>query len=284
MKEVFALYNDLIFKLPPFVAPVVRAFLVFIVSLIVVKISSNFIDKIFLKHKKGAHINKNKRKTLSSLFKSIVRYVTYFVAGVNILEIFGIKTASLITAAGVGGLAVGFGAQNLVKDVISGFFIIFEDQYNVGDYIEVAGVSGTVEEVGIRSTKLRDFGGQLHIIPNGAISMVTNHSKGVMRAKVEVQIAYEEDLDKALICLEKICINMSNKCKDIVEGPSVLGVSDLQDSGLCITIIARTVPMQQWSVERALRKAVLDEFKKEGIEIPYPRTVILKKNKFEEGG
>lgn len=278
MKEAFALYNDLIVKLPPFVAPIVRAVLVFIISIVVVKISSKFIDKIFLKQKKGAHINKNKRKTLSSLFKSIVRYVTYFVAGVNILEIFGIKTASLITAAGVGGLAVGFGAQNLVKDVISGFFIIFEDQYNVGDYIEVAGVSGIVEEVGIRSTKLRDFGGQLHIIPNGTISLVTNHSKGVMRAKVEVPIAYEEDLDKALICLEKICINMSNKCKDIVEGPSVLGVSDLQDSGLCITIIARTVPMQQWSVERALRKAILDEFKKEGIEIPYPRTVIIKKN------
>lgn len=283
MKEVYAIYNDLIIRLPSFTVPIVRAVIVSLVSVILVKVFSKFIDSILLKQNKGLHVNKNKRKTLSSLLKSIVRYVIYFVAAVNILEIFGIKTASLITAAGVGGLAVGFGAQNLVKDVISGFFIIFEDQYNVGDYVEIAGVSGIVEDVGIRSTKLRDFGGQLHIIPNGAISLVTNHSKGVMRAKIEVQIAYEEDLDKALEVLDEICMNIREKCKDITEGPSVLGVSDLGESGISITIIAMTIPMQQWSVERKLRKTILQEFKKEGIKIPYPRTVVINGEDKEEG-
>lgn len=281
MKEVYALYDGLIVRLPPFVAPIVRAIIILFVSIILVKVFSRFIDQILLKQKRGLHVNENKRKTLSSLLKSIVRYVIYFVAAVNILEIFGINTASLITAAGVGGLAVGFGAQNLVKDVISGFFIIFEDQYNVGDYVEIAGASGIVESVGIRSTRLRDFGGQLHIIPNGVISLVTNHSKGVMRAKIEVRIAYEEDLDRALSVLDKICINIREKRKDITNGPSVLGVSDLGKSGISITIVASAIPMQQWNVERELRKAIAQEFKKQGIKIPYPKTVVIKKN--EEG-
>ncbi|HHY70884.1 MAG TPA: mechanosensitive ion channel family protein [Thermoanaerobacterales bacterium] len=224
-----------------------------------------------------------KRKTLAGLLKSIVRYVTYFVAVVNILQIFGIETASLLTAAGIGGLAVGFGAQNLVKDIISGFFIILEDQYNVGDYVETAGVSGTVDEIGLRTTKLRDFGGQLHIIPNGQITRVTNHSRGLMRALVNVSIAYEADLNRALGALEKVCAEVREKREEIVEGPTILGVSNLGPTEVVVTILARTVPMQQWSVERELRKAILKKFEKEGIEIPYPRMVYIKKENKGEG-
>ena len=282
MNDVIQTYNTIIEKLPVFTIPLFRILTVIIVSILLIKFSDFFIQKILSSHYGKLHFDENKKKTLASLLKSVVRYVAYFVAAVNILEIVGINTASLLTAAGIGGLAVGFGAQNLVKDVISGFFIIFEDQYNVGDYIETAGVGGTVDEIGLRTTKLRDFGGELHIIPNGEITKVTNHSRGVMRARINVSIAYEEDLDRALKLLDEVCKELKEQREDIVEGPDVLGVSDLGSSEIVVTIIARTVPMQQWSVERELRKAILDKFEKAGIEIPYPRRVYMQKT--QQGG
>lgn len=278
MPDILQTYNDLIGELPAFAVPLAKAAVVVFLAFLVIKFSEGFIDRIFLiKYDDKMPMNENKRKTLMGLLKSIVRYVTYFVALINLLELFGIDTKSLLTAAGVGGLAVGFGAQNLVKDVISGFFIIFEDQYNVGDYVEAAGVAGTVEDMGIRSTRLRDFGGQLHIIPNGEIKLVTNHSRGSMRAMVEIGIAYEEDMDRALAVLEDVCREIRSKREDIVEGPSVLGVTKLGPSEVVVTILARTVPMQQWSVEREILRAVKDRFDRENIEIPYPRVVYIKK-------
>lgn len=272
-------------QLPPMAIPIVKIATVFITAMISIKISESLINRVFsLKGYTKLHFDENKKKTLTSLLKSIVRYVVYFVAGINILEIIGIKTASLLTAAGIGGIAVGFGAQNLVKDVISGFFIIFENQYNVGDYIETAGLGGTVEELGLRTTQLRDFGGQIHIIPNGQISLVTNHSRGVLRALVKVSIAYEEDLDRALAVLDEVAAEVKTKDSNIIEGPSVLGISDLDSTGVEITIIARTVPLQQWSVERQLRKAILDRFEREGIEIPYPRRVYISREQEKGGG
>jgi len=284
MPDILRTYNDLINELPPFAAPVAKAAVVVFLAFLVIKFSEGFIDRIFfIKYDDKMPMNENKRKTLIGLLKSIVRYVTYFVVIINLLELLGVKTGSLLTAAGIGGLAVGFGAQNLVKDVISGFFIIFEDQYNVGDYVEAAGVAGTVEDIGIRSTRLRDFGGQLHIIPNGEITLVTNHSRGSMRALVEIGIAYEEDMDRALTALEDVCKEIRSKREDIVEGPSVLGVTKLGSSEVVVTILARTVPMQQWSVEREIRRAVKDRFDRENIEIPYPRVVYIKKGSESEG-
>jgi small conductance mechanosensitive channel len=279
LADIMDVYNNMVDNLPPFAVPVIRVLVVLLLGLLAIKIGEGLIDRIFLiRPYEKLHLNENKRKTLTSLLKSVIRYVTYFVMLVNILEIFGVRTASLLTAAGIGGLAVGFGAQSLVKDVISGFFIIFEDQYSVGDYIETAGVGGTVEELGIRTTRLRDFGGQLHIIPNGQITLVTNHSRGAMRAMVQVSIAYEEDLDRTLDILEEVCREVKEKRGDIVEGPAVLGVTDMGPSGVVVTIVAKTVPMQQWSVEREIRRAVKERFDREGIEIPYPRTVYIRKS------
>lgn len=277
MNDIIETYNTIVKQLPVFAVPLFRIFTVIILVMLLTKFSDLFIQRILSSGRDKLHFDENKRKTLAGLLKSIIRYVTYFVAAVNILEIVGINTASLLTAAGIGGLAVGFGAQNLVKDIISGFFIIFEDQYSVGDYVETAGLAGTVDEIGLRTTKLRDFGGQLHIIPNGEITKVTNHSRGVMRARVNVSIAYEEDLNRALVLLDEVCRKVKGQREDIVEGPSVLGVSDLGTSEIVVTIIARTVPMQQWSVERELRRAILDKFEQAGIEIPYPRRVYIKK-------
>jgi small-conductance mechanosensitive channel len=284
LSDITQAYNNLITRLPDFSIPLFRIITVLFISVLLIKLSEGFISRILsMSTHEKLRFDENKKKTLAGLLKSIVRYVTYFTAAINILEIVGIKTASLLTAAGIGGLAVGFGAQNLVKDIISGFFIIFEDQYNGGDYVETAGVAGTVDDIGLRTTKLRDFGGQLHIIPNGEITRVTNHSRGLMRALVNVSIAYEEDLNRALGALEEVCAEVKGKRKEIVEGPTILGVSNLGPTEVVVTILARTVPMQQWSVERELRKAVLDKFEKEGIEIPYPRMVYITRQNKGEG-
>lgn len=284
LKDVIHAYNSLINQLPTSVIPLVKIAIVLLVSAFIIKVANEFITRIlFMGKKETLNFDDNKRKTLASLLKSIVRYVTYFMAAINILEIIGINTTSLLTAAGVGGLAIGFGAQNLVKDVISGFFLIFEDQYNVGDYVEVAGVSGIVDEIGLRTTKVRDFGGQFHIIPNGEITLVTNHSRGMMRALVNINIAYEEDFNKVLKVLEDVCLQVKEKRDDIVEGPTILGISNLGPSEVVVSILAKTVPMQQWSVEREIRKAVLEKFKDEGIEKPYPRMVYInRQSKGEE--
>ncbi len=118
---------------------------------------------------------------------------------------FNISTTSLLATAGIGGLAIGFGAQSLVKDIITGFFILLEDQYSVGDYIQTGSYDGVVEELGLRVTKLRAFSGELHIIPNSNIQIVTNKTRGAMRALVKVSIAYEEDIDKAIKVLQQTC-------------------------------------------------------------------------------
>jgi len=284
LEDIVQAYNSVINQLPTSIIPLVKIVIVLIVSAFIIKIADRFVARIFFMGKSEyRNFDENKRKTLASLLKSMIRYVTYFMAALNILEIIGVNTSSLLAAAGVGGLAVGFGAQNLVKDVISGFFLIFEDQFNVGDYVEAAGVAGIVDEMGLRTTKIRDFGGQIHIIPNGEITLVTNHSRGMMRALVNINISYEEDLDKVLRALEDVCRKVREKRNDIVEGPTVLGISNLGPTEIVVSLMAKTVPMQQWSVEREIRKAVLEKFKDEGIEKPYPRMVYInRQSKGEE--
>ncbi|MCG0275116.1 MAG: mechanosensitive ion channel family protein [Thermosediminibacteraceae bacterium] len=276
--------KDIIYQLPAVYKYVGKILIILFSASIAIRVGAGIIDRIFTARFQKMPVDESRMRTLAGLSKSILRYTIYFIAIIAILETLGVKTTSIITAAGIGGLAVGFGAQSLVKDVISGFFIIFEDYFQIGDYVETAGVSGIVEEMGLRTTKLRDFGGQLHIIPNGEITRVTNHSRGNLRAMVNVRVAYEEDLDRVLKVLQEVADEVRNKRDDIVEGPTVLGVSDLGPTEAVITIWARTLPMHQWSVERELRKAIKERFDKEGIEIPYPRMVVFNKNQEEAKG
>ena len=192
-----------------------------------------------------------------------------------ILEELGVKTASLLAGAGIVGLAIGFGAQNLVRDIISGFFIIFEHQFSVGDYINAAGLSGRVEEVGLRMTKLRDWGGELHIIPNGEITQVTNYARGSMRAMVDVRVAYEEDLERVLEVMRQVCQQVAQDFPVITEGPAVLGVVDLGESEVQIRVVAHTLAFEQWEIERELRKRFKQAFDREGIQVPYPRRTVI---------
>ncbi|MBP1765007.1 MAG: MscS Mechanosensitive ion channel [Firmicutes bacterium] len=222
------------------------------------------IDRFFFS-KTGArafYFEEKRANTLSSLLKNVVRYALYFMMLVMILQEFSIDTTSIVAGAGVIGLALGVGAQSLIKDVITGFFIIFEDQYAVGDYIVAGEMAGTVEDMGLRITKLRDANGVLHIIPNGAIARLSNYTRGHMQAVINVPVPYEADIDKVLNLLERACREIGAEMEEVVEVPKVLGVVDFHKGEAIIRLIAKTKALEQVKVETTLRrriKVLLDE-------------------------
>jgi small conductance mechanosensitive channel len=259
-----------------------RIGLILVGAWIALRFSIIFLQKVFLQRDQSSLLADARMQTLGTLIRSVAHYIVYFIAGIMILEELGIKTSSLLAGAGIVGLAVGFGAQNLVRDIISGFFIIFEHQFSVGDYIDAAGVSGKVEEVGLRMTKLKDWGGEIHIIPNGEITRVTNYSRGSMRALIEVGVAYEEDIDRVLEVMRQVCQEVAKDFPVITDGPTVLGVVNLGESEVLIRVVAHTLPFEQWGIERELRKRIKQAFDREKIEIPYPRRMLIIPDKAKE--
>lgn len=258
----------------------IKALIILVITGIILSIVKKVIKEFFEKKKKSKFnkMSDSKVNTLSSTSQSIAKYTIYFIAIVAILGTFGVDTKGIIAAAGIGAIAIGFAAQNLVEDIITGFFIFFEDQFSVGDHVEVDNIDGVVEELGLRLTKIRSFDGYLNIVPNRNIDIVTNKVRGNIRAKVDISIAYEEDIDRAIDIINVISSNYAKENKDIVEGPTVLGVSNLGSSDVVLSVIAKTKPMSQWSVERELRKRIKNTFDKEGIEIPYQKHVIYNGN------
>ncbi|MCK9444677.1 MAG: mechanosensitive ion channel family protein [Tissierellaceae bacterium] len=254
----------------------IKIAIILLAAKVISSLTNRIIDRALLNRKESNFFSVSKRAhTIGELLKKVVRYALYFIAVISILDIFNINTTSILATAGIGGLAIGFGAQSLVKDVITGFFIFIEDQYAVGDYIKLDSLEGTVEEMGLRVTKLRAFSGELHIIPNGKIQVVTNSTRGAMRALVVISAPYEEDADKVIDILEEVCQDIKSANDAVLEGPTVLGITDLAEDYISITIVAKTKPMSQWSVEREIRKKAKEAFNRENIEIPYRKVVIF---------
>ncbi|HBV95579.1 MAG TPA: mechanosensitive ion channel family protein [Desulfotomaculum sp.] len=246
-----------------------------------IKLGRATVTQIFNKKlMKGGLIDDRRASTLASLLKNLITYGVFFLAGLMILQAFGVNTSAILASAGILGLAVGFGAQSLVRDIISGFFILFEDQFAVGDYVEIGGIEGVVEENGLRICKIRSWTGQLHIIPNGEIKKVTNFNRGHMMAVVTVGIAYEEDVDRTLEVLKKECEAAKGDIPALLEVPVVQGVTALADFSVNIRTVARTVPGEQWATQRELLRRFKNVLDREGIEIPYPRRVITYREEY----
>ena len=257
----------------------IRLILILVLAKVAIGVLRAVVRRVFAsrQHLK-LKMDESRVNTLESLMSSAIKYVIYFIAGTTLLHTAGVQVGALLATAGVGGLALGFGAQNLVRDVITGFFILFENQFSVGDFVEVDGSGGIVEEMALRITKVRDFNGDLHIVPNGAITHVVNKSSGKMRSWVNISIAYEEDIERALEALRRESEALALRDERILEGPIVLGVTDLGDSEVVLSVLAKTLPMEQWAVEREMRKAYKLAFDREGIEIPYPRRVVYQRS------
>ncbi len=253
------------------IGSLLRIVLIYILARVVIKVVNPLVKRT-LSHARE-NISERRTKTLESLLLSVIRYVVGFAAVLAVLGELGVDTTSVLAGAGIVGLAIGFGAQNLVRDVITGFFFVFEDQFAVGDYVTAGGEGGIIEEMGLRVTKIRDFSGTLHVIPNGTVGKTTNHSRGNMRAMVDVSVAYEEDIERVLEVLERVSQELAETNEDIKEGPTVLGLAKLGDSDMVFRVLSRVEPMTQWGVEREMLKAIKQAFDREGIEIPYPRRV-----------
>ncbi|WP_029451744.1 mechanosensitive ion channel family protein [Clostridium algidicarnis] len=261
-------------KIQGFLFKILNVVFIIVIMFIMVKLGTKFIDKFIKKQSKmKVSLDFKKASTLGTLLKSILRYTVYFFGVASILT--QIVGPISLTFAGIGGVAIGFAAQNFVKDIINGFFILFEDQFAVGDYIDIEDKSGIVEGIGLRLTKIRDFNGDLHLIPNGNINTVTNHSRGSIRVLVDVDIAREEDIDNVVDILNSICENFKNN-DNMVDGPRVIGVTAIKEFGFTIRVVGRAKPMTQWEAENALRKEIKDNLDLHKIKVPYPKRVVIK--------
>jgi small conductance mechanosensitive channel len=260
-----------------YVSIAIKVIVIFVLAKLTIVILDRVVIKVFKLYPRFK-LEEKKSETLAGILKSVIKYAVYIIMGISVLDTLNIPTQPILATAGLGGIAIGFGAQSLVRDVFTGFFILFEDQYGVGDYVTINGVTGTVEELGLRITRIRSFNGELHIIPNGEIKAVTNASRGNSLAIIDVGITYESDQEKALGILTEVASAYYENNKDkAAETPSVLGIIRLEEYGVIVRTIVKTHPLMHWNVERELRKLMLDAFKKEKIEIPYPKRVMVEK-------
>jgi small-conductance mechanosensitive channel len=215
--------------------------------------------------------------TLSSILVKIAGILILIIAVITILPEFGVNITSLIAAIGIGGLAIAFAAQNLIRDFISGFFILLEDQYGIGDVVSIAGIAGVVEDITLRRTVLRDLDANVHSVPNGKVELSTNMTKKFSRVNLNVSVGYGENLKHVIDIINKVCQEMAADPQwkdDFITTPSVLRVDKLGDSGIDIKILGDTKPAKQWAIMGELRLRLKDTFDKEGIEIPWPHTKV----------
>lgn len=263
-------------SLDDFILKIVWILVIGIVMYIAIRVGNKIIDKAVRKQVESDlrfTMDTKKANTLGELLKSVLKYTVYFFGIAAILA--NVFNGISLTFASIGGVAVGFGAQSLVKDLINGISILFEGQYEVGDHITLGNYSGVVESLGIRTTVLKDFSGDIHIIPNGIITTVTNHSRSDMRFIVDVEIAYEESIDNTIKLINQVCDRYTKTNNNITEPPVVLGVTSLNASGITIRVVGKAKPLTQGIAERDLRKEIKLELDREGIEIPYPKTYII---------
>ncbi|WP_018932828.1 mechanosensitive ion channel family protein [Gracilibacillus lacisalsi] len=252
--------------------------LVLIIALLIVSpIGKKLISAALKKSSQRQNVSEARMQTLEKLLLNVFSYVLIFVFVVMFFGIIEQPIGPLLAGAGVVGLAIGFGAQGLVSDIVTGFFILLEKQIDVGDYVTAAGYNGIVEEVGLRTTKIRGFDGTLHYVPNREIAGVSNHSRGNMRALVDIGISYDDNIDQAMAVLKSVCEEFETDPR-FAEGPDVLGVQAFGSSEVVLRIIGKTENMEQWGAERDIRKRIKEAFDENNIEIPFPHQVYVQKS------
>lgn len=228
---------------------------------------------------------KKREDTLISIFSATLRIVFIIIVSMMALQELGVEIGPLLAGAGIVGLALGFGGQYLIRDLISGLFIILENQYRIGDVVSFDNTGGLVEEITLRMTTIRDQDGTVHHIPHGEIKKVSNLSKTFSRVNLNIGISYDCDLEKVIALVNQIGAEMAadELWKDtIIKAPQFLRVNDLGESSIIIKILGETTPLHQWEVTGELRKRILITFRQNGIEIPFPQTVVHLADKKKE--
>jgi len=259
-----------------------RIALIIILSLIVIVVVGEVVPRVVvcsLSHRTG-ETNEEIRKrgaTLSRVLVGTGQIAVLLIAVFMLLSELQINIAPILAGVGVAGIAIGFGAQSLVKDFVAGLFIILENQYRVGDVVRVADVAGIVEDINLRRTVLRDLDGIVHVVPNGEIRVASNFTKEWSRVNMNVSVAYGEDLDRVISVINRVGRELAEDpewAPSILTPPRALRVDNLGDSGIEIKILGETKPIRQWDVMGELRKRLKKAFDEEGIEIPWPHTKV----------
>ena len=257
-----------------------RIFLVLIMMMVSFKMIQLLMDRIFQRlfknHKNDLEIRK-RSDTLKSVIRNILSITVVVVALLMILKELGVEIGPILAAAGVVGIAVGFGAQELVKDVINGFFILLDDQIRVGDVVQIAEKSGLVENVNLRMITLRDLSGNVHFVRNGQISVVTNMTKEYSRYVFDIGVAYREDVDEVIKVIRQVDAELREDPEfktDILEPIEILGLDQFADSAIIIKARTKTQPIRQWAVAREFNRRLKKKFDELDIEIPFPHVTL----------
>lgn len=259
-----------------------RILIIFVCAYLISKFASVFLEKIVRKaivsnNYLSAEAERKREDTLIAVFDGVLKILIWIVIVLTIISELGIDIVPFLTGAGIIGLAIGFGAQYIVRDFANGLFIILENQYRVGDIITVDNVCGTVEGINLRMTVLRDFDGAVHHVPNGEIKRAANLSKDFAKTNLRVGISYNANLEKVIEVVNQVGQEMIQDeawKDDINEAPQFVRVDDFADSAVIIKISGEVQPLKQWDVLGELRKRIKIAFDKNGIEIPFPQVVV----------
>lgn len=249
-------------------------------AIIIVRIVHKFIEQFFRVRRKTNLSQSTKRDTtLIKLLQNIASYVIWFIVLTTILSNFGVKVESIIAGAGIAGVAIGFGAQTLVKDIITGFFIIFENQFDVGDYVRInttgtTVAEGTVQSIGLRSTRIKSFTGELTILPNGTMNEIVNFSVNNSVAIFDISVSSEENISRLETVLQPYLLTLPEKYADLVKAPEMLGVEMVSAGETKIRMSAETLPNNHVKVSRVLRGDIKEFLDQNGIHVPMPRVVM----------
>ncbi len=255
------------------VETIVSIVLILLGAAVVIRIATVLIRRL-LAPRGDRLLDETRARTLQPLTESLVRYVVYFIALVMVLREINIDATAILASAGVVGLAIGFGAQNLIRDVISGFFLLFEGLIQVGDVIAVGEHTGLVERISIRTTQIRKFSGELWTIPNGQLQVFGNFNRDFMRALVEVGLDYHGDVERAMAVMQRVGEEWVADHKEIaLAPPEVQGIQQFRESEVTIRMVVKVKPLEQWAAERELRKRIKLAFDREASALPFPRRI-----------
>lgn len=253
----------------------IKVIVIMVASYIAVRVGQKVIEKVFLvRMRSPINHSERRQKTILKLLQSVLSYLVYFSAIMGILSALDIQIAGLLAGAGIAGLAIGFGAQSLVKDVITGFFIIFEDQFGVGDYIQISGAEGTVLEIGLRTTKVKGNAGEQFIIPNGSITNVKNYSINHSKFMIDMQLNIDADIEKAEKLITAYLEQLPQQHPTLTNTPVFLGVQNIADGEVTVRIIAETLPLKQWEIARTIRQEVKELLQNNGIATEFPKMML----------
>ncbi len=262
-----------------FLKGILHIIVILILTWLALRLAKRFsagLIRLIIRKKEDEEFQK-RTTTLGNIVRYALISIIVAISGITVLREVGINIGPILATAGIGGLAIGFGAQSLVKDVISGFFILMEDQIRVGDVVEIGGKSGSVEKISLKTTVLRDLAGNVHYVPNGQISVVTNMTKEYSRYVFEIGVAYKEDVDEVMEIIKKIDEEMRHDPEfkdDILEPIEVLGVDQFADSAVIIKARTTTLPIKQWRVAREFNRRIKKRFDELKIEIPFPHVTV----------